>query len=299
MRLTGTVQAVHSFAIHTPTIQGQGGALTITKLVRSGASVHKGDVLTEFDPTAETQAERDAKAKFDDLRHQIESKVADNQNNAETRASALQQAEADLDKARLEIKKGPILSSIEADKDQAKLEDAQQHVASLKRSNHFHDVSEAAQLRLLELQRDRQQVAVERARNNMDKMVMRAPLDGMVVLEDTWRSGSVGHAAEGDQLWPGFPLLRIFDPSQMEVRLSVNEPDGALLKPGVVASVHLDAYPELTFRAVFDSADPVASSVGQTPLKTFDSRFRFEGRDPRLLPDLSAAVDIELPTGER
>ena len=299
MRLTGTVQAVHSLAIHVPMIQGQGGGLTLIKLVTGGASVHKDDVLAEFDPTAEIQAERDAKAKFDDLQHQIESKVAENRSNAETRASALQQAEADLDKARLEIKKGPILSSIDDQKNKAKLEDAQQHVASLKRSNQFHDLAEAAELRLLELQRDRQQVAVERARNNMEKMVMRAPLDGMVALEDTWRSGSFGHAAEGDQLYPGFPLLRIFDPSQMEVRLSVNEPDGALLKPGVVASVHLDAYPDLTFRAVFESADPVASSVGDTPLKTFDSRFHFEGRDPHLLPDLSAAVDIEPPTGGR
>ena len=299
VRLTGTVQAVHSFSVRIPTIQGQGGNLTLIKLVPSGASVHKGDVLAEFDPTAEIQAERDAKAKFDDLRHQIESKMAENRSNAETRASALQQAEADLDKARLEIRKGPILSSIDDDKNKAKLEDAQQHAASLKRSNHFHDVSEAAQLRLLELQRDRQQVAVERAHNNMDKMVMRAPLDGMVALEDVWKNGSMGHATEGDQLWPGSPLLRIFDPSLMEVRLSVSEPDGTLLKPGMAATVRLDAYSDLAFRANFDSADPVASSANGTPIKTFDARFRFVGHDPHLLPDLSAAVDIEPPGGAR
>lgn len=296
IRLTGTVQAVHSFVIQVPSIRGQGGGnLTLTKLVPGGATVHQGDILAEFDPTSQLQAERDAEAKFDDLKHQIEQKIAEQRSNREGRASALQQAEGDLEKAKLEIKKGPILSSIDDQKNVAKLADAQQHAASLQRSNRFHDVAEAAELRVLELQRDRQQVALERARGNMEQLTVRAPLGGMVALENVWKNNSMGHAQEGDQLWPGSPLLRIFDPSQMEVRLTVSEPDGAVVKPGMEGTVRLDAYPDLTFRAVFDSADPVASSALDSPLKTFDARFRFAGRDAHLLPDLSAAVDVEAP----
>lgn len=299
VRLTGTVQAVRSLVVRTPAIQGQGGNLTLTRLAANGSAVRQGDILAEFDPTAELQAERDTEAKFDDLKHQIESKIAEQRSNAETRAAALEQAQADLDKARLEIKKGPILSSIDDQKNAAKLADAQQHVASLMRSNHFHDLSEAAGLKLLELQRDRQQVTLDRARGNMDKLSMRAPMSGMVALENVFKGGSVGHATEGDQLWPGNPLLRIFDPSQMEVRLTVSEPDGALLTPGMSADVRLDAYPDLTFRAIFDSADPVASSALGSPLKDFDARFRFEKSDPHLLPDLSAALDIDVLGGAR
>jgi HlyD family secretion protein len=299
IRLTGTVQAIHSFVIQTPSTRGQGGNLTLTKLVAGGATVREGDVLAEFDPTAQLQAERDTVAKFDDLKHQIEQKIAEQHSNAEGRASQLQQAEGDLEKARLEIKKGPILSSIDDQKNAVNLDEAQQHVASLQRSNRFHDLAEAAELRVLELQRDRQQVALERARGNMEKLTVHAPLGGMVALENVWKNGSMGHAAEGDQLWPGSPLLRIFDPSQMETRLTVAEPDGAMLKPGMEGTVRLDAYPDLTFRAVFDSEDPVASSALDSPVRTFDARFRFETRDEHLLPDLSAAVDVELPGGPR
>lgn len=299
VRLTGTVQAVHSLVVRTPAIQGQGGNLTLTRLAANGSAVRQGDILAEFDPTPELQAERDAEAKFDDLKHQIESKIAEQKSNAETRAAALEQAQADLDKARLEIKKGPILSTIDDQKNAAKLADAQQHVASLQRSNRFHDLSEAAQLKLLQLQRDRQQVALDQARGNMDKLTMRAPMSGMVALENVFKGGSMGHATEGDQLWPGNPLLRIFDPSQMEVRLTVSEPDRALLKPGMSADVRLDAYPDLTFRVIFDSADPVASSSLGSPLKAFDARFRFEKSDPHLLPDLSAALDIDALGGAR
>lgn len=299
IRLTGTVQAVHSFVVQVPAIRGQGGNLTLTKLVSGGATVRQGDILAEFDPTAQLQAERDTEAKFDDLRHQIEQKIAEQRSNAEGRASDLQQAEGDLEKARLEIKKGPILSTIDDQKNAAKLEDAQQHVASLKRSNHFHDVAEAAELRVLELQRDRQQVALDRARGNMEKLTVRAPLNGMVALENVWKNGSMGHAQEGDQLYSGSPLLRIFDPSQMEVRLTVSEPDNGVLKPGMEGVVHVDAYPDLSFRAVFDSAAPVASAALDSPVKTFDARFRLESRDAHLLPDLSAAVDVEAPGGAR
>jgi hypothetical protein len=65
------------------------------------------------------------------------------------------------------------------------------------------------------------------------------------------------------------------------------------------ADVRLDAYPDLTFRVIFDSADPVASSSLGSPLKAFDARFRFEKSDPHLLPDLSAALDIDALGGAR
>ena len=297
VRLTGTIEAVRSHAIVVPEIEGQGGNLTLTKLVPNGAIVHEGDVLAEFDATAEITAAREAEARFDDLSHQIDQKIAENHSNAEKRAADLQQAEADLGKAKLEIRKAPILSTIDDQKNQAKLEDADQHAASLRRSNHFHELAEAAQLRVLELQRDRQKVALDRARDNMKKMELVAPIGGMTVLQTVWKQGTMGHAQEGDQLWPGSGLLRIFDPSEMQITVLVNEPDGRWLQPGMRATVHLDAYPDAAFHAEFVSASPVAATQGDSPLRTFDAVFRFEERDPRLLPDLSVALDLETDGG--
>ena len=57
-------------------------------------------------------------------------------------------------------------------------------MASLVKSNEHRVEAEAAALRVLELQRDRQQVAVERAENNLAQLVLRAPLAGMVALVD-------------------------------------------------------------------------------------------------------------------
>jgi multidrug resistance efflux pump len=299
VRAGGTVQAVHSVSVQVPRIQGQGGQQTLTKLIPNGAIVSKGEVLAEFDRTAELKLLRDAQAKFDDLSHQVEQKAAEHKSNSAKRASDLQQARADFEKAQIELRKGPILSQIDQEKNQAKLDDAREHVASLERSNHLHEMAEAAESRILELQRDRQKIAVERSQNNCTKLELLAPIHGMVALENMWKNMSMGHAQEGDQLYAGNPLLRLFDPSEMEVEVAVGEPDGAVLVPGAKAVVHLDAFPSLTFTAHFDSASPVAAGAVDSPIKTFSARFRLDQSDPHLLPDLSAALDIEAPAGAR
>lgn len=290
VRLTGTVQAVHFFTVVTPQIGGQGGRVTLTRIIASGARVKTGDLLAEFDRTQELDNARDAKAKFDDLSHQVEQRQAQNRADAAKRASDLQSAEADLAKAELELRKGPLLSEIDRLKNEVKAEAAREHVASLKKSSAFHDQADAAAVRILELQRDRQKVSLDRALTNADKLQIHAPLDGMVALENVWRNSSMGKAQEGDQLWPGQPLIRLFDPSEMEVRALVGEPDDATLVPGCRATVRLDAYPDLTFQAHMVSASPVASSALGSPIKTFSARFRLDQSDPHLLPDLSAAV---------
>jgi HlyD family secretion protein len=293
VRATGTVEAEHVFTVQVPQITGQGGKMTLTRLTANGIRVNQGDTLAEFDRTLQLDNAQDAEAKFDDLGHQVEQKRAEFASNAEKRRSDLQQAEADLAKAKLQLRRGPLLSEIDRLKNEAKAGDAQAHVESLSRSHHFHDIAEAANIRVLELQRDRQKVMLERAQTNADRLVIKAPLAGMVALQNVWRGGTMGHAQEGDQLFPGQPLIRIFDPSRMEIQSLVGEPDGAVLVPGSHAKVYLDAYPDLTFDATFVSASPVAASALGAPIKTFAARFRLEQSDPHLLPDLSAAVIIE------
>jgi multidrug resistance efflux pump len=295
LRATGTVQALRSTSVQVPRISGQQqGNITLTMLIPNGTLVKAGDTVAEFDHTAQAKLARDAAAKFDDLTHQADQKAAEHRSNAAKRASDLAQAEADLSKARLEVRKGPVLSEIDQQKNQEKLKAAEAHVTSLKVSNSFHEKAEAAELEVLHLQVQRQKLTLERLEADANKLVIKAMIDGMVALQNVFRNNSLGHAQEGDQLYPGQPLLRIFDPKVMVLELTVSEADGAILHPGAKASVRLDAYPSLTFSARFDSASPVASSALGSPLKTFGARFLFEQADTHLLPDLSAAADIEL-----
>jgi len=81
----------------------------------------------------------------------------------------------------------------------------------------------------------------------------------------------------------------------MDVEVSVGEPDGFALVPGAKAIVHLDAFPDIRFTARYSSASPVATAPLGMSVKSFTARFRLEQSDAHLLPDLSAAVDIQAP----
>lgn len=295
IRATGLVQAVRASTIQVPQILGQNNRITLVKLVPNGTRVKKDDVLAEFDRNQQIEAARDANAKAEDLAFQVKQKEAQNKSDAEKRTADIKQAEADLAKAEIQLKKGPVLSDIDRMKNEAKAESARACVASLQRSHQLRLQAEAAALKVLELQMQRQKVALDRAQTNSEKMVLKAPIDGMVALENLWRNGSMGHAQEGDQLWTGQALLKIFDPREMEVRTFVGEPDGAVLRQGTIAKVYLDAYPDAVFRATFHAASPVATTAIGSPIKNFTAWFRMDAEDARLLPDLSAAVVVEVP----
>jgi len=295
VRATGIIRAVQSMTVLVPRIEGLGGNLTLATLVENGTVVKPGDLIASFDRANELKLLRDAQSKFDDQDHQIEQKKAEHLSNAEKRISDITQAQADLKKAEIESRKGPVLSALDQEKNRVNVEAARAHLLSLGKSNPAHEIADKAELKVLELQRERQKVSVERQIRNSERLMVKAPIRGMVALQNLYRNNSMGHAQEGDQVWPGSPLLKLFDPTIMEVQVSVGEPDGAVLVPGARATVHLDAFPDLKFSAHYSSASPVATSALGMSVKTFIARFRLDQSDPRLLPDLSAAIDIEAP----
>lgn len=293
IRATGLLRAVKVLAMQVPQLAGQGGRITLVKLVPNGSPVKQGDTIAEFDSTKQEDDALEAQAKFEDLGHQVKQKAAQNRSDAEQRFAIIKQAMADRDKALIQLRKGAVLAEIDRLKNQAAAEGAVARVASLEKSNALRQTAEAVALKIIELQQLRQKVAWDRAESNRLKLTIKAPLAGMVVLENIWKGGSMGHPQEGEQLWTGQPLLKIFDPAEMEVHAQVGEPDGAVLKPGARAFVKLDAYPDATFEADFVSSSPVATAALGSPIKNFAARFRLRGSDSRLLPDLAAAVVIQ------
>lgn len=294
VRGTGKLRAVNEDVILAPRLQGRNNRFTLTHLIANGSRVAKGDPLAEFDRTEQAEQARTAAAQLDDLTHQISQRQAENRANAAKRSAEMREAQADLEKANIQLRIAEIRSDIDRDKNRVKAETAARRVEMLKEIHHLRSESDAADLRILELQRDRQQVALNRATRNAELLVIKAPLDGMVALEAIWRNNSRGPAQVGDQIFRGSPLLRIFDPTQMDLTVELGEPDGAALVPGAEAEVVLDAYPQLVFHASLVSASPVAASALGSPIRRFMATFLIRETDPHLLPDLTAQVIIQV-----
>jgi multidrug resistance efflux pump len=255
--------------------------------------VNEGDVIATFDATNQIDQARDAQAKYDDLGHQVEQKRAQNRADAEKRSVELRQAQADLAKSELELKKGPTLPEIDRKKVEVRVENAKKHLESIQKSHAARDRSDAAALRILELQRDRQKVALDRSLANIQKLEIKSRLSGMVAIQNVYRGNSEGKPQEGDNLYPRQTLASIFDPKEMAVRCSVGEPDGIALKPGAKATVYLDAYPEVSLPGHVEFVSPVAASALFSPIKSFNALIKLDKMDPRVMPDLSAAVVVE------
>lgn len=295
IRLKGMTAAVEARAIQAPLISGaQVGMLTITKLVPSGTRVKKGDLLVEFDSQAQLRDFIDKQAQADDLNQQVlEAQAKEDAARAKDRADILQ-AQNNLGKAELEMGKIELLSRIDAEKAQEDLDEAKATLTQLKQTYDLKRKAAQASIHILDIQRDRTLQTMEHAKANSALMEIHAPIDGIVVFNTIWKQGNMGEVQEGDQVRPGVPFMQVVDPVTMEVRVPVNQEDLLDLRIGEKAMVHLDAYNDLALPGRLESIDPMGTSGDFSPkLRKFSATFSIDGHDPRLMPDLSAAVDVK------
>lgn len=294
VRLTGKTQAVEARAILAPLLAGQQmGTLTITRLAPSGARVRQGDLLAEFDRAAQLRDFMDKQAESSDENDKVLEEQAKEVANRAKDETEMLQAEDSLSKAKLEMQKADILSRIDAEKAQEDLDEAQATLTQLKETFGLKRKAAQASIRILEIQRDRTRDTMLHAQNNAALMQIRSPIAGLVVYNTIWKQGNMGEVQEGDQVRPGVPFMQVVDPATMEVQVKVNQEDLLGLSVGARARVYLDAYPDLVFPGRLDSIDPMGQPGDfSSQLRTFTAVFSIEGNDPRLMPDLSAGVEI-------
>jgi HlyD family secretion protein len=297
LRLKGTTEAVRMRAILAPVLSGQYVAtLTITKLTPAGTRVKQGDLLAEFDRQAQMRDSIDKQAEYDGFVSQVEQAQAKEDTARAKDETEIKQAEDTLSKAQLEMQKAEIMSRIDAEKAQEDLEEAQATLAQLRETFALKRKAAQAAIRILEIQRDRTQQIMLHALADTELMEIRAPLDGVVVLNTIWKQGQMGEVQEGDQLRPGIPFMQVVDPSAMQVRVLANQEDFLSLRIGQTARIHLDAYPELVFPGRLEEMAPIGRGGDfSSRLRIFPVVFSVTGQDPKMMPDLSAALDVDLP----
>ena len=176
------------------------------------------------------------------------------------------------------------------------MEEAQAKQKQLKATFDLKRRAEQAELRILEIQRDRAFKAMKSAEDNATRMVVKSPIPGMAVLRMVWRpAGGQVEIQEGEEARPGMPIMQVVDPAAMQVRVKVNQADVHILQVGQPARITLDAYPELQFYGRVEQVTPVGTtSMLTTRVRNFVAIVSIQGSHPKLLPDLSAAVDVEL-----
>jgi multidrug resistance efflux pump len=296
-RLNGTVEAVESTSIPAPRLAGQNNnSLVIMRLVQNGATVKPGDMLVEFDRQDQIRTALDRKADLTDLEQQIKKAEAEEIAAKASDDSALQQARDAEAKAKLELIKNDLLPKIEAEKNTLTYEQAQATLKQLQESYGLKRAAAAANIRALEIRRDRSATTMRQAESNAEKMLILSPLPGVAVIKTTWKNGGTPvEFIEGDEVRPGQPVVEVVNPSAMRVRARVNQADVNELAIGQPVHVGLDAYPALSFEGSIVQISPIAQQSTLSPkVRTFVVLVLVNGAHPNLMPDLTASLDVEL-----
>lgn len=294
VRVAGTVEALRASTIMVPRLAGQTTpSLVITRLVGAGRRVRAGDVLVEFDRQDQTRIALDRRAEFLDLEEQIRKKRAEQAAARAADETALKQAENDVARAEIEVRKNPVLPRIEAEKNGLTLEQAKARLTQLGTTFALKRRAAEAEVRILEIRRDRARNAWRHAEQNADRMAVRAPFDGLAVLKSIFKGSQMAEVQEGDDVRPGVPVVDVVDPSRMQVRARISQADGGLVSVGQPARVELDAYPGLVFDGRVEQLAPLAVPSTLTPkVRAFVATISIAGTHASLMPDLSAAADI-------
>jgi HlyD family secretion protein len=299
LRTTGLVESIRFHNVAAPRLVGAtapgSNTLIITRLVPSGTQVEAGQLLVEFDRQNQLKAAIDRRSEHRDLEEQILKKRAE-QEQARAKDDTERAVSASaVENARLEMKKNAYLGRIDQEKNEQRLEEALAKQKQFETTFDLKRRAEQADLRILEIQRDRAYKAMKSAEDNATRMVVTSPISGMVVLRMVWRPGQQVEIQEGEEARPGMPIMQVVDPAQMLVRVKVNQADVHLLRAGQPARISLDAYPELRFDGRVEHVAPVGTtSMLTNRVRNFVATVSIKGSHPKLLPDLSAAVDVEL-----
>ena len=272
------------------------GPMVIVHLARAGTVVKRGDSLVEFDRAAQIKTSHDRQAEYRDFIEQINKKRADQTAARAKDETDVVQAEHASKRAELDMLDNDLIAPIKAEQNKLVLEEARAKLAQVRQTFDLKRRSATADLRILEIQRDRALNAWKHAETNAEKMRIVSPIDGLVVLKTIWKSGAFGEMQEGEEVRGGQPILEVVDTSMMRVRTRISQADVEYVRVGQPARITLDSYPSRPFAGRLDQLSVIGTTSGlSSRVRTFLAVFTIDGADPHLLPDLSAAVEVDPP----
>jgi HlyD family secretion protein len=297
---TGVLRTSQSRTITAPPIAG--GTLQIVTLARSGAQVHAGDVVLEFDPS---QQEYNLGQNRSDLlqgEQEIVKAKADAAVQTAEDQTALLKAKYAVRRAELEVTKNELVSPIDAQKNVLALDEAKRAMAQLQQDIQSHSASNQAALAISEEKRHKARLSMEQAEQNIKNMHITAPIDGLVVIHgNTDSTGgffmdgmTLPDYHVGDQANPGSSIAEVIDISHLEVSAQVSETDRINLKPGQSVEMKIDALPGETFSGKVQTVGGSTSHEfwDDNAQHKFDVAVELDRTDPRLRPGFAVRLNI-------
>jgi multidrug efflux pump subunit AcrA (membrane-fusion protein) len=278
----GELRAVRAQTLLAPNLNG---TIQVTQLAPVGSLAKEKDLVVEYDDSERQAALEEQQLSVQSVDEQIKRARADIEIQDSQDKVQLLKARYDVRRAELEVKRETIINAIDARKNRLMLEQAKRALERLETDIAARKEQSDSQLAVLQQQRNRSLLEVQRELNRIALTRTLAPMTGLVSIRQN-RGGfinfgqQVPEIREGDTLQPGMPVADVLDLSELEVWAKIGEMDRANLKEGQEAILQLDAIPDKQFRGTIKTMSGTATAdvFSGDPSKKFDVIFAIDMR---------------------
>ncbi len=290
IEVDGEVEALESYVIKAPS--NLWGNARIVKLVPEGNHVTKGDFLIQFDTSEFQQKLMEAQNKLETAR----ANLANTKANIESQMAELEANIAlekySLEQSRLQAKRAVYEAENRRKEIELNLKKAEiSYKQLLEKKENIKKINES-KLRQAQLEVEQARIKVERAKDDLDRLTLTSPAEGMVVYKEVWEGDKMDKLKVGYSPWRGQPLMEIPTKNRMKVSVEIDEIDISQIEKDQEVRIELDALPDTTFTGKVTEVAALAHKDRRTKKNVFDVEIHMNENDERLKPGMTAHCRI-------
>lgn len=292
---TGELQAVNASFLSMPRINYiYGYSFKIIGLAEHGKYVHKNDQVIKVDPSS---VQKFIIEKGESLENEIASSnklKAQITNNLQDLKAQLSNEQASFDIKKLDVERSSFESASIRKVIELEFRQAEIKLNKIKRNLELRPKLDNFDFRIQQIKVIQKENELKAAQNDLSKLIVSSPLDGIFVVEENWRTGQT--IKVGDEVYLGAPVARIPDIRTMKVKGFVMENDISKIKPGLNVIIRLDALPSVPFHGKINSISKVC--IEKDDKTVFLTEVMISESDLRLKPGMTVSCEYITFEGE-
>jgi multidrug efflux pump subunit AcrA (membrane-fusion protein) len=247
---TGHLEAISSVAIMVPRIRWEYGyEFKVIGMLESGTAVKAGDSVVSLDPSSIQKVIITKEEELETQKASSKKQLVQMANNIQDLKAQLRTEEAMFDLRKLELERSKFDTEKNRKVKELEFKQATIRMDKLKRQLRQKPVMDNYDYKIQKIKEDQVLAELQGAREALNAMVLRSPVDGIFQPGDNDRYWPPRSLKLGDRAYSGSRVGKIPDITHMKVRTFVHETDITKIFLNMPVLVRMDALPELAFHA--------------------------------------------------
>jgi RND family efflux transporter MFP subunit len=287
---SGELYAVKSVSVGVPA--NVRGSLRVVALAEDGSMVQKGDFLVQFDTAEASQDLEDRRNEYESALADLASLQASNRSTMAQLNTAYETEKYSYEQAKLKFEQMKYEAVSKQREQELNLKKAALSLEQAQRKIESQEIINKADLTKTNLKVRQARLRYEQKAQEVNDLTLRAPIDGLVVLQEIFGTTGRAKVKVGDSPWRGMTLVEIPDLSTMMVKAKVNEVFISQVRSDQQVILTVDALPDQRFYGKVLRVATLASRESGSDVKTFDVEVLIDGADGRLRPGMTAQCQV-------